>query len=89
MTSGSLRCHQVFISDDLKDSRYWTRRRKNNLAAKRSRDARRIKENQITMRAAFLESECADLRHTVSELQRENADLHKRIDKVTAKVTAL
>ena len=30
------------------------RRRKNNLAAKRSRDARRIKEDEIAIRAAFL-----------------------------------
>jgi len=41
----------------LKDDKYWARRNKNNMAAKRSRDARRSKENQIAMRAAFLEKE--------------------------------
>ena len=41
----------------MKDDKYWARRRKNNMAAKRSRDARRVKENQIAMRAAFLEKE--------------------------------
>jgi len=41
----------------LKDEKYWARRRKNNMAAKRSRDARRVKENQIALRAGFLEKE--------------------------------
>jgi len=34
-------------NDGCKDEKYWERRRKNNLAAKRSRDARRAKENQV------------------------------------------
>jgi len=42
-----------FVPDELKDEKYWARRRKNNLAAKRSRDARRMKENQIALRADF------------------------------------
>ena len=46
-----------FVPDDLKDEKYWARRRKNNMAAKRSRDARRVKENQIALRAGFLEKE--------------------------------
>ena len=48
---------QQFVPDDLKDDKYWARRRKNNMAAKRSRDARRMKENQIALRAGFLEKE--------------------------------
>ena len=47
----------MFVPDGLKDDRYWNRRSKNNVAAKRSRDARRLKENQIALRAAFLEKE--------------------------------
>ena len=42
---------------ELKDEKYWVRRRKNNQAAKRSRDARRVKENQIALRASYLEKE--------------------------------
>ncbi|KAF3704670.1 Transcription factor VBP Thyrotroph embryonic factor -like protein [Channa argus] len=53
------------------DEKYWHRRKKNNLAAKRSRDARRLKENQITVRAAFLERENAALRTEVAELRKE------------------
>jgi leukemia factor-related protein len=45
------------VPDGLKDEKYWARRRKNNMAAKRSRDARRMKENQIALRAGFLEKE--------------------------------
>lgn len=46
-----------FVPDEKKDDRYWARRRKNNMAAKRSRDARRAKENQIVVRAGFLEKQ--------------------------------
>lgn len=33
-----------FIPNDLKDDHYWERRRKNNLAAKRSREKRRLND---------------------------------------------
>lgn len=53
------------------DDKYWARRRKNNLAAKRSRDARRLKENQIAIRASFLEKENSALRQEVADLRKE------------------
>lgn len=53
------------------DDKYWARRRKNNMAAKRSRDARRLKENQIAIRANFLEKENAALRQEVADLRKE------------------
>lgn len=53
------------------DDRYWSRRKKNNVAAKRSRDARRLKENQITVRASFLERENAALRQQMAELRKD------------------
>lgn len=62
---------KVFVPEEQKDDKYWQRRKKNNLAAKRSRDARRLKENQITVRAAFLERENAALRTEVAELRKE------------------
>lgn len=62
---------KVYVPEDLKDDKYWNRRKKNNVAAKRSRDARRLKENQITVRAAFLEKENTALRTEVAELRRE------------------
>lgn len=65
------KARKVFIPDDLKDDKYWARRRKNNMAAKRSRDARRLKENQIAIRAAFLEKENSALRQEVADLRKE------------------
>jgi len=38
------------INNGIKDDAYWERRRKNNEAAKRSRDARRAKEDEIALR---------------------------------------
>ncbi|XP_030592319.1 HLF transcription factor, PAR bZIP family member a [Archocentrus centrarchus] len=65
------KARKVFIPEDLKDDKYWARRRKNNVAAKRSRDARRLKENQIAIRASFLEKENAALRMEVADLRKE------------------
>ena len=59
-----------------KDDAYWDRRRKNNEAAKRSRDARRQKEEEIAMRAAYLEQENLKLRAQVAILKNETAKLH-------------
>lgn len=41
----------------IKDSAYYERRRKNNAAAKKSRDRRREKEDNISIRCAYLERE--------------------------------
>lgn len=60
-------------SGDSKDDRYWERRRKNNMAAKRSRDARRVKENQIAMKATFYERENKIL---TQELGKARAEIH-------------
>ncbi|XP_037133439.1 TEF transcription factor, PAR bZIP family member a isoform X2 [Syngnathus acus] len=62
---------KVLVPDEQKDEKYWHRRKKNNVAAKRSRDARRLKENQITVRAAFLERENSALRTEVADLRKE------------------
>ena len=48
---------QTFVPTDAKDGDYWAKRDKNNFAARRSREARRLKENQIALRTAFLEKE--------------------------------
>ncbi|XP_046439141.1 hepatic leukemia factor-like isoform X3 [Daphnia pulex] len=64
----SKKSKKQYVPDDLKDDKYWARRRKNNMAAKRSRDARRVKENQIAMRANFLEN-------------KVNADLQAEVEK--------
>ena len=45
------------VPDEKKDETYWRRRHKNNLAAKRSREARRQKETDLTKKATLLEME--------------------------------
>ncbi|XP_020710003.2 hepatic leukemia factor isoform X5 [Athalia rosae] len=72
-----------FVPDDLKDDKYWARRRKNNMAAKRSRDARRMKENQIALRAGFLEKENMGLRQELDRLKNENILLRDKLSKYT------
>ena len=59
------------IPEDLKDNKYFERRRRNNLAAKRSRDARKTREDQVTVRANYLETENSILRAQVATLRDE------------------
>ncbi|XP_018800742.1 PREDICTED: protein giant [Bactrocera latifrons] len=58
----------------VKDAAYYERRRKNNAAAKKSRDRRRIKEDEIAIRAAYLE--------------RQNIELLCQIDALKAQLAA-
>jgi len=67
------------LPNDVKDEAYWERRRKNNEAAKRSRDARRAKEDEIAIRAAFLETENMKLRLEVAALKQELTKLVSQI----------
>ncbi|KAJ8345715.1 hypothetical protein SKAU_G00299080 [Synaphobranchus kaupii] len=76
---------KVFVPSEQKDDRYWERRKKNNFAAKRSRDARRLKENQITVRAAFLERENAALRQEVAELRKDCGRCKNLVSRYQAK----
>ena len=57
--------------NNVKDSAYFERRKKNNAAAKKSRDRRRIKEDEIAIRAAYLERENIQLRYEVMALQKQ------------------
>lgn len=72
--SNSRKRARVF-PDEQKDESYWERRRKNNEAAKRSRDARRAKEDEIAIRAAFLEQENLKLRVELAALKNETSKL--------------
>lgn len=61
--------------DDPKRAAYLEKRRKNNEAAKRSRDARRAKEDEIAIRAAFLEQENLRLKYELATLKDETEKL--------------
>ncbi|KAG1966948.1 interferon-induced very large GTPase 1-like [Pimephales promelas] len=80
---------KVFVAEDAKDDKYWCRRKKNNVAAKRSRDARRLKENQIAVRASFLERENAAMRREVAELRKDCGRCQKIMSLYEAKYGAL
>lgn len=56
-----------------RDSAYYERRKKNNAAAKKSRDRRRIKEDEIAIRAAFLERENIELKYELAAIKREQS----------------
>ena len=71
-----------------KDDRYWESRKKNNIAARRSREARRVKENQICVRTAFLEQQNAYLKeqlhsanNQIKKLNLVNKILHEQLKK--------
>jgi protein giant len=56
-----------------KDEAYFERRKKNNAAAKKSRDRRRIKEDEIAIRAAFLERENIELKFELAAARKQLA----------------
>jgi len=70
-----------FVPNELKDEKYWARRKKNNVAAKRSRDTRRFKENQIVIAATYLEHENDQLRKQLLECKEKMAQMQARLDR--------
>jgi len=70
---------KLFVPDENKDGQYWERRQKNNSAARRSREARRLKENQIALRAAFLEKENSLLREELDDSLFETTKLETEV----------
>lgn len=62
---------------EVKDERYWKKRAKNNLAAKKSRDTKRKQELYTQKIATFLETENARLHLELSNLRQENRKLKR------------
>lgn len=56
---------------------YWERRKKNNASAKKSRDARKAREQEIQIKAAFLERENLRILTQLMMVQRENECLKR------------
>ncbi|XP_076318591.1 uncharacterized protein LOC143229732 isoform X2 [Tachypleus tridentatus] len=75
LNQSSFRKRSRSLTEEQKDDTYWERRRKNNEAAKRSRNARRAKEYEIAIRAAYLEQENLKLRIEVASLKNETVKL--------------
>ena len=68
-----------FVPDSLKDIDYWEKRKRNNLAAKRSREDRRRKELEVLNKMANLEQQNADLKAQVKSLKEDNKKLLKKL----------
>ena len=77
---------QVATPENRKDDHYWAKRSKNNFAAKRSREARRLKENQIALRASYLEKENIQLKMTLKELHIENSNIRVSVKALMEKI---
>jgi len=68
------------VPEELKDEKYWDKRIKNKVATRRSREARRLKENQIALRAAFLEKENKVMKQELDDSQFEKTKLRTEIE---------
>lgn len=66
-----MRQYPKMTPTEAKDSRYWTKRIKNNAAARRSRQSRRIRELNLAEHAARLEERCRILEHQIQYLQAQ------------------
>jgi len=66
---------KAYVDFEKKDGKYWEKRGKNNVAARRSREARRLKENQIALRTAYLESQNTSLKAAFQDVNAINEKL--------------
>ena len=60
----------VAVPEEHKDEKYWERRLKNRKATSRSREAKRLMQNQIALRAAYLERENKYLREQIESAKK-------------------
>lgn len=70
---------KTLVRAEDKDDKYWDKRRKNNMAAKRSREARRSRENQISLRASYLEKDNAALKEELLNVKEELQSLRETL----------
>ena len=73
-------CKPQSLASEAKDEKYWTKRRRNNLAAKKSRDQKREKELQIVQRATCLEKENAEMRNEIAKLKKHLQKLNRIVE---------
>jgi len=71
---------KTVVPEEMKDDKYWDKRIKNKVATRRSREARRLKENQIALRAAFLEKENSVMKQELETSQFEKTKLRTEIE---------
>ena len=70
-----------FVPEYMKDNEYWEKRKRNNMAAKKSREDRRKKELEVVSKMAALKKENSELRARVKELEKKNMALERKLEK--------
>lgn len=65
-----------------KDEKYWEKRLRNNASAKRSRDARRVRELECQIRSEFVHEENRKLEEENKSLREENMRLLKIVNEL-------
>jgi vacuolar-type H+-ATPase subunit I/STV1 len=78
----------VAVPEEHKDEKYWEKRLKNKEATRRSREAKRLKQNQIALRAAHLERENKTLRDQVEAAKRSSSELQDETEELKARLRA-
>jgi len=78
----------VAVPEEHKDEKYWEKRLKNKEATRRSREAKRLKQNQIALRAAHLERENKTLKEQVEAAKRTSSELQAETEELKARLQA-
>lgn len=73
---------RMVTNEHISDPSYWEKRKKNNEAAKKSRDARRAREDEMAIRCAFLEQENMKLKFKVQTVHTDVQNLQKVVYKL-------
>jgi len=68
-----------FINAEQKDITYWERRKRNNAAAKKSRESRREKEIEVSRRCDLLLKENEGMKFSIMNLQERNKQLENSL----------
>lgn len=80
-TSNANMRRKTISNEHINDPAYWEKRKKNNEAAKKSRDARKSREDEMAIRCAFLEQENLKLKFKVSTVHSDVQNLQKVVYK--------
>lgn len=70
---------KTVTNENNSDPVYWEKRKKNNEAAKKSRDARKAREDEIAIRCAFLEQENLKLKLKIAAVQSDTERMQNLI----------
>merc|ERR1719323_2855222 len=76
------------VPEEMKDDKYWEKRLKTKEATRRSREAKRLKQNQIALRAAHLERENKNLREQIESAKKTSTELAQETDELKARLRA-